>query len=273
MLQLFATDLDGTILAKNAPFNPKDVEVLKVLATHGVIRVAATGRTLQSALSVLSDDFPLDYLVFSSGAGIYCWKEKRLLQTRHLGYEKAKDLVEVFQQFKVEYTLHHPIPENHLFFHPEGADPHPDFERYLQFNDAAAECINGKLPQLDYTQILAFLPNVEMLEEIRNMVQDVKVVRATSPIDGQSIWMECFHPQVSKANGILQVCKFEQCHPENVVVVGNDYNDLDMLNHFDQAFVVSNAPNDLKQNYTVLADVYSAPLVDWYKRFSQLSQQ
>ena len=267
MRQLFATDLDGTVLAKNMPFNPKDVEVLSTLGLQHVIRVAATGRTLQSALGVLPADFPLDYLVFSSGAGIYCWKEKKLLQTKHLGFEKAAELVAAFDRFRVEYTLHRPIPQNHLFFHPEGDDPHPDFERYLEFNRADAEPVSGRLPQLDYTQTLAFMPNVEVFQQIEKQVNGVKVVRATSPIDGLSIWMECFHPDVSKANGIMAICNLEQVNEADVTVVGNDYNDLDMLNHFKKAFVVANAPDDLKKQFTVLADVYNAPLADWMKRY------
>ncbi len=268
MCQLFATDLDGTILAKNTPFNSKDVEVLSFLGSKNVVRVVATGRTLQSALSVLPVGFPLDYLVFSSGAGIYCWKEKRLLQTKHLGFEKAKELVKVFKQFHVEYTLHHPIPKNHLFFHPEGDDSHPDFERYLEFNHADAEVINGEVPQMDYTQTLAFIPHIEMFQQIKKQMHGVKVIRATSPIDGVSIWMECFHPEVSKANGILEVCKLEQVNETDVTVVGNDYNDLDMLNYFKSAFVVENAPDELKKQFTVLSDVYNAPLANWQECFN-----
>jgi len=268
MRQLFATDLDGTILAKNTPFNPKDAEVLRELGEQNVVRVAATGRTLQSALSVLPTDFPIDYLVFSSGAGIYCWREQTLLQTKHLGFEKTNELVKVFNRFQVEYTLHHPIPENHLFFHPVGDDPHPDFERYVEFNHADAEVMNNLVPELDYTQTLAFMPNIEVFQQIEKQIHGVKVVRATSPIDGQSIWMECFHPEVSKANGIIEVCKLEGVDEVSVTVVGNDYNDLDMLRRFSKAFVVDNSPEELKKQFAVLSDVYNAPLADWQKRFT-----
>jgi HAD superfamily hydrolase (TIGR01484 family) len=268
MMRLLATDLDGTILAHKGVFNPSDIEVLRQLGEEGIVRVAATGRTLQSAMSVLYRDFPIDYLVFSSGAGIYCWKQQKLLQTRHLGFEKTRELVAIFQQFHVEYTLHHPIPENHLFFHPEGDDPHPDFERYLEFNHAHAEVINGNVPELDYTQTLAFMPDLEVFQAVAQQMSDVKVVRATSPIDGVSIWMECFHKDVSKANGILDVCRMESISSRHVTVIGNDYNDLDMLNRFSNAFVVENAPEELKQQFVQLCAVTNAPLLDWKLRFN-----
>ncbi len=268
MKQLLASDLDGTILAHDAGFNEKDLDVLQLLGERGVVRVVATGRTLQSAFRVLPDDFPIDYLVFSSGAGIYCWRTKQLLSTCHLGYQKAKEVVEVFKQFHVEYTLHYPIPENHLFFHPEGDDPHPDFERYLQFNQPHAELINGSVPEMDYTQTLAFMPDMQTYHAIEKLLPGVKVVRATSPIDGQSIWMECFNSRVSKANGIQEVCRIENIAAQNVTVIGNDYNDLDMLTTFEKAFVVENAPDELRQQFTNLVNVHQAPLNDWCTRFT-----
>lgn len=268
MTQLLATDLDGTILARDRDFNREDVKVLSELGDNNFIRVVATGRTLQSALRVIPNDFPIDYLVFSSGAGIFCWTTKRLLSTTHLGYVKTKEVVEVFKQFHVEYTLHHPIPENHLFFHPEGEDPHPDFERYLEFNHPHAEVINGSVPELDYTQTLAFIPDMDTYTAIEKQLSGVKVVRATSPIDGKSIWMECFHTAVSKANGILEVCRIENILPQNVTVLGNDYNDVDMLSTFKNAFVVDNAPEELKKQYTNVVDVYQAPLKDWKDNFT-----
>jgi HAD superfamily hydrolase (TIGR01484 family) len=268
MTQLFATDLDGTILARHKDFNKEDIQVLEELGDNDFIRVAATGRTLESAFRVLSEDFPIDYLVFSSGAGIYCWKTKQLLATHHLGYEKTKEVVKIFKQFHVEYTLHHPIPENHLFYHPEGDEPHPDFERFLEFNQPHAEIINGSVPELDYTQTLAFIPDMKMFEAIKNQISGVKVVRATSPIDGKSIWMECFNTEVSKANGILEVCRIENVASKHVTAVGNDYNDLDMLTTFNNSYVVANSPEELKQQFKVLASVHEAPLLDWKKRFT-----
>ncbi|WP_430810788.1 MULTISPECIES: HAD family hydrolase [unclassified Carboxylicivirga] len=268
MKELFATDLDGTILARQADFNTADVQALIQMGERGMIRIVATGRTLCSALNVLPHDFPIDYLVFSSGAGIYCWKEKKLLLTRHLGYEKTCAVVKVFQKHHIEYTLHHPIPDNHLFFHPEGNDPHPDFERYLEFNQPHAELINGSVPLLDYTQTLAFIPNMNTFNTIAKELKDVKVVRATSPIDNTSIWMECFHKDVSKASGIMEVCYIEDIDKHNVTVVGNDYNDLDMLNAFDNSFVVSNAPDELKAQYDCLVNVWEAPLAHWQNRFT-----
>nr|WP_319401232.1 HAD family hydrolase [uncultured Carboxylicivirga sp.] len=267
MIKLLATDLDGTIHTRNNGFNIEDIEALGELGEQNICRVIATGRTFQSALSVIPENFPIDYLVFSSGAGIYDWKNKTLLKTINLGFSEALNVTEILNSFDIEYTVHHPIPDNHIFFHSISSDPHPDFERYIDFNQTHAIPEEKELPNEDYSQVLAFIPEMHVFNEIKQNFNGIKTIRATSPIDGESIWMECFHKDVSKANGILFISEIKGIQDEDVVVIGNDYNDLDMLRHFESAFVVSNAPEELKKEFTVLNDVHLSPLADWYRRF------
>ena len=51
------------------------------LGRRGRLRVIATGRNLFSARKVLPPDFPVDYVLFSSGAGIMDWPAQRLLRS------------------------------------------------------------------------------------------------------------------------------------------------------------------------------------------------
>lgn len=265
MTQLLATDLDGTIHSKTNGFNSGDIETLHLLGKNGVCRVIATGRTFQSALSVIPRNFPIDYLVFSSGAGIYDWKHQQLLRTINLGYTNTKNIIEILNSYNIEYTVHHPIPDNHIFFHSVSPNPHPDFERYIAFNSVHAIPEEKILPQEDYSQTLAFVKDINIFDEIQSQFKNVKTIRATSPIDGESIWMECFNQEVSKAKGIQWLCKQLTIEEQEVTTIGNDYNDLDMLRHFSSAFVVDNAPKELKQELSVLPDVFNAPVASWYK--------
>jgi len=266
MCQLLATDLDGTILGRDHIFHPDDISVLHQLGESDVVRVIATGRSLHSALQVIPSDFPIDYLVFSSGAGLFDWKRKQILSTLHLGYEQAKELVGVFREYGIEHTLHLPIPDNHRFLYSTEQHKHPDFLRFIQLHGSNATPMNGHLVDQKYTQTLAFIPDMDVFDMISKVLANVKSVRATSPIDGKSIWMECFHLAVSKANGIRQVCDLTHTDSTKVTVVGNDYNDLDMLQAFPRAYVVQNAPEELRLKYQQLKAVCEAPLADWFSR-------
>jgi len=68
--QIVITDLDGTLLPSKGAFHPTDVATLQALAQTPILRLIATGRSLYSAYKAIPLNFPIDYLIFSSGAGI-----------------------------------------------------------------------------------------------------------------------------------------------------------------------------------------------------------
>ena len=75
-IRLVATDLDGTFLKDNKTISRKNLDALHRLGEKDITRVAATGRNLKKTKEVLKDHIPFDFIVFSSGAGVYNWKEK-----------------------------------------------------------------------------------------------------------------------------------------------------------------------------------------------------
>ena len=81
----------------------------------------------------------------------------------------------------------------------------------------------------------------------------VKIIRATSPIDHKSIWMEVFHPDVSKGNACLYLSKCLGISQKNTIGIGNDYNDIDLLEFANQSFVVENAPAELTESYRTVS--------------------
>ncbi len=60
-----------------------------------------------------------------------------------------------------------------------------------------------------------------------------------------------FSKSVSKGHGIDWLCKKLKINPSKTISVGNDYNDIDMLEYTAKKFVVSNAPDDLKEKFPI----------------------
>lgn len=260
MKRLFATDLDGTILPHEGSFHLKDLDALEQMGQQGIVRVVATGRSLYYAFKALDADFPIDYLVFSSGAGVFDWRHKKILRTLHLNRSQVSGVQSFLHQKGLGYTLHRYIPDNHCFWYKEGNVFHPDLNRFVQNRIDFATPIERLGDTEDaFCQILTILDEPLEASHFFDHLDGVKVIRATSPIDGKSIWIEIFHQHASKASGIQMVCNLEQVCHEGVWVLGNDYNDLDMLNHFHlHAYVVANAPDPLKQKFRIVPSVNEA---------------
>jgi hypothetical protein len=88
-----------------------------------------------------------------------------------------------------------------------------------------------------------------------NVVKDFKVSRFASSI-ASPIWIGELKPA---ANNLLTVLDDSLTTISDSLIVkndtlcvGNDYNDLDMLNFAGHAFVVANAPEDMKSEFSCI---------------------
>ena len=94
MIKAIIIDLDGTTLPRNwHQISEENRVALEEAGQQGVVRILATGRSVFSLNNTLPEGLPVDYMVFSSGAGIMHWADKEILLTRELYkfYHTAKN--------------------------------------------------------------------------------------------------------------------------------------------------------------------------------------
>ncbi len=250
-IKIVISDLDGTLLPAQGEVSDRDLKSLSKLKEDQIVRVIATGRNLYSALSVLSDDFPIDYLIFSSGAGIFDWKKRELIFSQHLDSDIVFEISSELIKLKTDFMILDPIPNNHQFAYYRSGKSNPDFDRRLSLYKPFASPIGHvEDTRREACQLLVILSNcVNGFNELKSKFEKVKIIRATSPLDHESIWMEIFPLHISKAYGAKWLCQHLNIDSRLSMVIGNDYNDLDLLEWGQYPFVVSNAPKELKASY------------------------
>ncbi|MDO9576355.1 MAG: HAD family hydrolase [Candidatus Cloacimonadales bacterium] len=251
-IKIVFTDLDRTLLRDDNTFSDKSLKALENLQRKGIVVVIATGRNIYSASKVLPDDLPFNYLMISSGCGIIDWKTKEVIYENHLD---AKEIIRVFDIFisrNVDFMLHHPIPENHYFDYIRKNQDNQDFERRIVlYKSFARELID--LPD-KASQFIAILPpgGNAKFEAIKQEIDFLKVIRATSPLDHELIWLEVFPNGVSKGHSAQWLCDRLGIGQQFTLGIGNDFNDLDLLEFTAHSCVVANAPEELKEIYNVI---------------------
>jgi Cof subfamily protein (haloacid dehalogenase superfamily) len=248
LIKIVFTDLDGTLLNSRRKIGTRDLAMLQKLGQKNILRVIATGRNLFSLSKVLPSDFPVDYVVFSTGAGILEWPTRQLLYARNLKEEQICHVSKVLMKHKINFMLHKKVPDNHQFYYFHHDDVMADFQRRLDLYMEHAQKINNRKIALA-SQFLAIFETPEKFQFIKEQLKNVTVVRATSPLDYKSVWMEIFHHEVSKKMGCQWLCNHLSIDSANTISFGNDYNDLDMLEWTAQSFVVDNGIELLKQKY------------------------
>ncbi len=289
MKKMFITDLDGTLFTDDKKINTPDFKSLEQLGEMGVTRVFATGRSLYSfeqaikkiGFSPYCEDLPVDYLIFSTGAGIVKFEpnnierldkfsnsviqEKRresidkmfiIIKKHSLESDDVSYISALFDTLKLDYMIHKPIPDTPYCLYRQQSDSlNLDFNYRLELYKDFCKPINYTGSVKDFgqaTELLTIVPTNkghEVADIIDKALPQFSVIRATSPLDGQSVWIEVFNKRASKSQAISWLAKELGIKQQSVAAVGNDYNDLDMLNWAGRSFFMKNTPKALKDRF------------------------
>ncbi|RIH64269.1 HAD family phosphatase [Mariniphaga sediminis] len=254
-IKLVATDLDGTFLKDDRSVSQENLRALHLLGKKQIVRVVATGRNLRKVTEVIARDVPFDYIVYSSGAGIFDWKKQEHIFHQNIGQETASHLVEYFRQKDYNFYAFAPAPENHRLWYHKGTQDCEEFNRYFSFHNSFSEPLpeNGKW-ESGLCQFMLIIPEDDSIfEQVKNEIEgqhnEIRVIRSSSPVTKGYIWVEVFHREVSKGNGVKHVCNLLHIHPGETFGIGNDYNDLDLLDFTAHSFLTENAPEQIKSRF------------------------
>ena len=252
---LILTDLDGTFLNPTGGINKANIDALKKLHDYGIARAVCTGRTLNSSREVVPHNLPFDYLVFSSGAGISDFFKDNILCSHNLIAEDIINLTKYFRSKEIDFSVHFPIPDNHYFYWFSGPKKSPDLISRLHYlREYAIEGSDELINKLGYaTQFLAIINDdcLYLIDEAKARFKHLSFVRATSPLTPNYTWIEVFPDKVTKGTGAEWLCRHLGLARENTMSIGNDYNDIQMLEWTGTAFVMENSPEDLKKRFLV----------------------
>ncbi|MBW2623389.1 MAG: HAD family phosphatase [Deltaproteobacteria bacterium] len=254
---MLVTDLDGTLKPSAGGFRPVDIEALQRLMSEGVITAIATGRSLFSYTRDITHPLPVDYIIFSSGAGILRTSDWKILRAVQLEPEQAEAAISLLLDYHLDFMVQQPIPEEHRFFFHATGNPNPDFERRLaSYRDHAEPMGSMKENALAATQLVAIIPETEgvfVYERLKRNLSGLTVIRTTSPLDHSSTWVEIFPANASKSQAAQWLAHGRELSPQDVLCVGNDFNDLDMLEWAGTSYVVANSPGELRERFPEVA--------------------
>lgn len=267
---LVITDFDGTLLDDEKKIPRKNMAVLYEMKKNGVVSAIATGRSIESFATALTNmgienhikALPIDYILFSTGAGIMDYSQQKLIYERSLSTEDIRRIADLFDSLKIDYMIHKAMPDTHHLLYKSFDPLNTDFHQRLSFYETSTRPIERFKDQYTAaTQLLGIVPpgmDMDRLVEIRRVLSEYSVIQATSPIDHRSVWIEVFHRGVSKSKSSAWLCRQLEIDRENTVAVGNDFNDQDLLEWAGRSYVVKNAPDVLRAKFETVPFNYEA---------------
>jgi hydroxymethylpyrimidine pyrophosphatase-like HAD family hydrolase len=142
-LQMVITDLDGTLFSPEQTVSEQDYSTLKILGNKNICRVIATGRSYYSAKKILPTDFPIDYLIFSTGAGIMNWRTQEKIFKKNLTSTEVSQISNILIDHRMDFMILDPIPDSHFFYYYKTSNNNHDFTKRLDLYKSFARPLSS----------------------------------------------------------------------------------------------------------------------------------
>lgn len=248
-IKLIAIDLDGTLLNPQHQVTPRTLEAVQAARQEGIIVTLATARRYLNT-SPIADTLGLDIpLILCDGALIMQHPQRRVLHTQPLEAALAQQAVEILVEHGIQPAVHHingTVEE--MWTGPEEydnawiADYFAAFPAHLRRLPYASLCA----AQPDPLRVVAFASE----EVIYDLVPEVSALdcswNAIKRGNFGSAEMAIMHTACSKASGVKTLVEQLGIPTAQIMAIGDNNNDLEMLEAVGWGVAMGHAPDAVK---------------------------
>lgn len=239
MYRLLAIDLDGTLLTPQRIITPRTHEALRQAVAAGVALVIATGQTLD-VLRAVCADLPLKVpQIIYNGAVIADIEQGTALYEQLVPTEHILPTLELLHT----YGLHRAYHTHKRVYVDEGTPNARNWYRAPVPPAIEVPGVESLYPQ-PCIKLVGVGEPATLREKRKELEQrlagNLYVTQASHDL------LEFLHPAVSKANALATIARILGIAPEEVVAIGDNHNDIGMLQFAGLGIAMGNAHDEVK---------------------------
>ena len=283
MIKLVASDLDGTIIDRDNAIYESNFKAISDINNSNIPFVVCTGKTY-SVYQGLSSSFKASYGIFGNGTSIIDLKNGKEIYKSLLDSSIVTNVIKYAKKNNLHvhiYTKNQIVTEELLYL---------DLRNYRLQKD---NIYNNKLEFKIVPDLLKYLSKKEtpisnvvisstsslekVQEEILNTL-DVSVLNIKKHgkfkdtiINKEYEYLDIIPKNVSKWNALQILGNYLKINSDEILAIGDNLNDLDMVEHAGIGVAVSNAYSKLKQlaDYTTEKPVEKGGFAEAIYKFIQ----
>lgn len=279
MIKLIAIDMDGTLLNHEGQVSAGNKQAIEMAKAKGIVVAVATGRSYHGARKILDEigfDGPLIYL---NGSCIQLstgeWIEEIFLPR-----SKVDELTPLFQEEGIYYEFY---TRDGIYRNRDGIemiqremerikDSAPEMVRWLESftgrrQHRIEERVKGQFaediladPRIGIYKSMALSIDLEKLNRVRAKVELLSDVVAAS---SSTYNFEVNHREAQKGIAVKKLATRLGIPMEEVMVIGDNQNDLSMMRLAGTSVAMGNAEDEIKQACTFVTKTNAEDGVAW----------
>lgn len=247
--KFMAVDIDGTLLDSNGRLTEANKEAIRLASAKGLIFSLSTGRPVQgveSIINMLQLDSPV---ITYNGAMVITGESREILYEQKLSAEDAKNIVELGRQRGCMVAV---WAENQLYVNELS-------EKAIQYSTIA-----GIKPQrIDDLEALVRNGVTKVLwndePQVVEKYQDEIGPYLSSNVNyhtSRPMFLEFVDKKASKALAMEKIGEHYGIKREEMIAVGDGFNDLSMIEYAGLGVAMGNAKDAIKQraDYVTLSN-------------------
>ncbi|MCD2257168.1 Cof-type HAD-IIB family hydrolase [Agrilactobacillus fermenti] len=247
MYQMIVSDLDETLLRDDGTLSAGNIQAIKQAVAQGVYFVPNSGRSFLSYQDNLRDlglyNQPQAYEISYNGALILENYQNRVLKSNGLDYAMAQAIFDICTN--TDGAVHIYTTDQLFIYHADPNDNRYLAERGVQFT--TLNTVDFTMFQsLAIMKIIVALPTMAQRQALGKKVHVVLGNQVTATYSSDR-YIEFNRAQVNKGTATLALAQQLQIQPEAIIAVGDNNNDLTMIQAAGLGVCVANGIDSVKQ--------------------------
>ncbi|CAN5687082.1 sugar-phosphatase [soil metagenome] len=250
--KLIAIDMDGTLLSTRGEVTPRTKAAIHRCLSAGILICFATGRNWTESQVVLDAVEHYDSAVFVGGAMVVDTKQRVMLHRVLMDSAMASELSELLESAGHAVMAAQDPASGHEYVVTGNLQLLPAMKHWLEHTQATVRTV-PTLSGFDHSHTirLSVIAAIDSLDDVQRAIDERFAERTfyhrmTIPHKNVEL-MEIFDPSVNKWEGILHVARKHDVLPEEIVAIGDDFNDLHMIRNAGLGVAMGNARPEVQR--------------------------
>ena len=252
-IKMIATDIDGTLVNDDKKITTRTLKALKAARDKGVYVVLCTGRPvsgIQNYLDELGLTGKNDYAITFNGAQAMNVGTNEIIFENDITYEEYVEFVKMSSNLNIKGQL--VTSDSQLYVTDKDISKYSVIDAFytnMPLHYRSLDEVDNKIKGTKFMWVDDPEKIAQASNHIPQEIKDNYYVVLSAP------WfLEFTNPLATKGNAVLELAKTLNIKRDEIMTIGDENNDLTMLEEVDLSVAMGNGNQRVKEVATVITD-------------------